>query len=665
MGTRKPAARKRGHGRQRAKSQAASHHAAAREPDATEAADETLTSAEAGVSLDRLPEHPATRALRQAAVLQLQQRHGNVYVREMLARRSAGREGGGAVQRQGPAVQEALLRLGSTGPAVQELQQLLNAAGVHPPLVVDGSFGPATRAAVIWFQRAHGLDPDGVVGPRTRTVLYGREGGGEAGTPEDVVESNIVGSETPQQEYDKGAPRAVALYEAGRYAEALALFERLYSLPELEHKRHHMTWDMGMCYVRLGQNDQAVVMFQEYLLFPIPEAKRQRALEWIRRARTGEVPPPGQEPPEVTPEQRAAADAEADKEIALGAAAGRAGQYEQAREHMWNAYSLRAASHDKRAWAAAHIARAYQHLGEFDKAIDFYQETLAFPGTTDAWRLKLLEYIRQCRKGQTERTEPPRPMTHEELWARFQAGAAALDQGQYAAALAIFQEIYENPDAPPERRRSMAYNMGLCHQRLQQFGRAIAMFEESLLFPGVSPEKQRTTRERIRQCRQGEIGPHLRPTGPAEGALPGAPRSLFNGMVYFETGRADLGAIGQETVRQLGRLLKERHNAEPGLAFLVELVGGSSSRWRGAGSDEQARKLNEELSRQRAANAEASLRGELPPADVAAGVYRFDPEAEGDRLSETMGLDPDDNTWTLRNVALTVWAAGASQSQVS
>jgi hypothetical protein len=204
----------------------------------------------------------------------------------------------------------------------------------------------------------------------------------------------------------------------------------------------------------------------------------------------------------------------------------------------------------------------------------------------------------------------------------------------------------------------MAYNMGVCHQRLQQFAEAISMFEESLLFPGVPPEKQRQTLERIRQARKGEIGPHLRPGEAEPGAVPGAPRVLFNGMVYFETGRADVGSIGQGTVRQLGRLLQERHNAEPLLTFLVELVGASSSRWRGAGGDEQARQLNEELSRQRAASVEAMLRGELPPADVAAGVYQFDPEAEGDRLSENLGLDPDDNTWTLRNVALTVWATG-------
>ena len=59
------------------------------------------------------------------------------------------------------------VRFGSRGPAVEELQQKLNQFGTTPPLVVDGIFGPLTRAAVIAFQRANTLDPDGVVGPLT------------------------------------------------------------------------------------------------------------------------------------------------------------------------------------------------------------------------------------------------------------------------------------------------------------------------------------------------------------------------------------------------------------------------------------------------------------------------------------------------------------------
>ena len=59
------------------------------------------------------------------------------------------------------------IRYGSRSPAVEELQQKLNQAGATPALAVDGIFGPLTRAAVVAFQRAQGLEPDGIVGPLT------------------------------------------------------------------------------------------------------------------------------------------------------------------------------------------------------------------------------------------------------------------------------------------------------------------------------------------------------------------------------------------------------------------------------------------------------------------------------------------------------------------
>ncbi len=57
-----------------------------------------------------------------------------------------------------------LLRFGSRGPVVAELQRTL---GIH----ADGIFGPLTRAAVRAFQREHGLLVDGIVGPQTRAAL--------------------------------------------------------------------------------------------------------------------------------------------------------------------------------------------------------------------------------------------------------------------------------------------------------------------------------------------------------------------------------------------------------------------------------------------------------------------------------------------------------------
>jgi len=63
-----------------------------------------------------------------------------------------------------PKGQEPTIQQGSTGPAVVVLQQKL---GVR----ADGQFGPITKAAVMNFQRSHGLDVDGIVGPQTWGAL--------------------------------------------------------------------------------------------------------------------------------------------------------------------------------------------------------------------------------------------------------------------------------------------------------------------------------------------------------------------------------------------------------------------------------------------------------------------------------------------------------------
>lgn len=62
-----------------------------------------------------------------------------------------------------------MLRSGSSGAGVREVQTLLQRAGY--PVAVDGDFGPATKKAVIAFQRDRDLETDGVVGPRTQEAL--------------------------------------------------------------------------------------------------------------------------------------------------------------------------------------------------------------------------------------------------------------------------------------------------------------------------------------------------------------------------------------------------------------------------------------------------------------------------------------------------------------
>jgi hypothetical protein len=62
-----------------------------------------------------------------------------------------------------------LLLRGMRGPDVARLQRLLARAGFHTR--ADGMFGPATAAALGEFQRAAGLEPEGIAGPLTMAAL--------------------------------------------------------------------------------------------------------------------------------------------------------------------------------------------------------------------------------------------------------------------------------------------------------------------------------------------------------------------------------------------------------------------------------------------------------------------------------------------------------------
>ncbi|MBB2973933.1 N-acetylmuramidase domain-containing protein [Mesorhizobium sp. RMAD-H1] len=73
----------------------------------------------------------------------------------------------GAASPASPA--SGMLRMGSKGAKVRELQQLLVRAGY--PVTVDGDFGPATKQAIAEFQEGQKLAIDGVAGPETMAAL--------------------------------------------------------------------------------------------------------------------------------------------------------------------------------------------------------------------------------------------------------------------------------------------------------------------------------------------------------------------------------------------------------------------------------------------------------------------------------------------------------------
>ena len=127
----------------------------------------------------------------------------------------------------------ALLRRGSRGTAVGDLQQRLNKVGAVPHVEPDGAFGGHTELAVRFFQQAHRLVDDGIVGRETNamlereTALHGTDaaiaerGGSPCHDPSAPGPEDIAGVRQPNQaSTDKGRLPQLTLNVAGTDGEA-------------------------------------------------------------------------------------------------------------------------------------------------------------------------------------------------------------------------------------------------------------------------------------------------------------------------------------------------------------------------------------------------------------------------------------------------------------
>ncbi len=113
-----------------------------------------------------------------------------------------------------PAPTDGRLVRGASGPAVQELQQLLQSAGYYHGNI-GGNFGPLTDAAVRSFQRDHGLTVDGWAGPQTMAALREAVQGG--GTPPVTPAPPVTGAPNAeiQAALDFGLSQLGAPYVGG------------------------------------------------------------------------------------------------------------------------------------------------------------------------------------------------------------------------------------------------------------------------------------------------------------------------------------------------------------------------------------------------------------------------------------------------------------------
>ena len=101
-----------------------------------------------------------------------------------------------------------ILKQGSSGPDVKDLQQKLKDLGFDPN-GIDGNFGSGTKAAVVAFQQSKGLQADGIAGPATLAALQAAT----AGTP--TGGGAVSGSATTATGAGAAPPSAPGLNLAG------------------------------------------------------------------------------------------------------------------------------------------------------------------------------------------------------------------------------------------------------------------------------------------------------------------------------------------------------------------------------------------------------------------------------------------------------------------
>ena len=102
----------------------------------------------------------------------------------------------GAARTSRPAAKDReTLEMGSEGSAVRELQQKLKDLG-YLSGSVDGSFGVATQAAVIAFQKNNNLTADGKAGTATLNKLYSGTSKKSSGTAARIADTSSGGRDT-------------------------------------------------------------------------------------------------------------------------------------------------------------------------------------------------------------------------------------------------------------------------------------------------------------------------------------------------------------------------------------------------------------------------------------------------------------------------------------
>lgn len=123
----------------------------------------------------------------------------------------------------GPSFQQVMQGVGMVGrgqSGMEWLQQALNAAGIQPPLVVDGLVGPKTEAAIKQFQQSMGMNPTGRFGLDSLVAMQNTTGVNNIANWDRNALANTTGGDFTPTAPAVGAERPQGTVRAGDLANA-------------------------------------------------------------------------------------------------------------------------------------------------------------------------------------------------------------------------------------------------------------------------------------------------------------------------------------------------------------------------------------------------------------------------------------------------------------
>lgn len=147
----------------------------------------------------------------------------------------------------------SLLRLGSTGASVSELQTRLTTLGLYQD-AITGNYDAQTQAAVVALQRSRGLVPDGIAGPQVTAALGlsslpggNSTSGSSTQSWQEIQQARIEAQQarTLAEEAKREAEQARLEAEQSRLVLTQNLQEGRYSVAELQRYLRSNGYDPG------------------------------------------------------------------------------------------------------------------------------------------------------------------------------------------------------------------------------------------------------------------------------------------------------------------------------------------------------------------------------------------------------------------------------------